>query len=414
MIKQFAALVITAVLAGAVLAETVETVDLQKVKGSVVSITTQQVLVAAEGKEHKFQPSEISEISFAKADDVMAVRNKDLQDGLDQNVVVTTTGDRVLASDLLISDGKLRFTCPLIGQRSLDISAASIIYHPTENLAAVDIEQRCREMKLEHGQLDMLVVIRRAEKESEWLTFDGVIKGLSQEKDAEKTVKKILFNIEESDKKVSYDSIAAVYLASSPKEVATIGILTGRCGSTIRFTSLAMDGDKLIIESPTFGKLQVPRDAIAMIKMTSTKMTLLADLKPSKVVEQGFFDTTFHYRVNASISGDKLRLGGQEYSSGLGLHSSCELTYDLDGQYSMLVANAGIDDAVKPNGDAEMTILGDDKELVKPMRLTGKDGPIPVRVELKGVKKLVIKVSFGPDGLDVGDHVDIAGARLIK
>ena len=37
-----------------------------------------------------------------------------------------------------------------------------------------------------------------------------------------------------------------------------------------------------------------------------------------------------------------------------------------------------------------------------------------IRVALGGVKTLVIRVGFGKDLLDVGDHVDLAGARLIK
>ncbi|MBI5724893.1 MAG: NPCBM/NEW2 domain-containing protein [Planctomycetes bacterium] len=414
MTRQIAAAMMLSVWAGFCLAETVETVDLQKLKGTVVSISTQQVLMTVDGKDRTFQPSEISEISFIKADDVMSARNKDQPEGAEQNVIVTASGDRLLASDLTIADGKIRFTNPLLGQRELGLSDASIIYHPIENLAAVDIEQRCREMKCQPGQLDMLVVIRTAEKESEWLTFDGVIKGLAQEKDAEKTVKKILFNLEETDKKVSYDSIAAIYLPSTAKPAKTSGLLTGRCGSTVGFTSLTMEGEKLTVESPQLGKLQIARDAVASIKMTSLKMVLLSDLKPSKAVEQGFFDTTFHYRVNASAGGGKLRMGGQEYSSGLGLHSSCELTFDLDGQYSLMVADVGIDDAVKPNGDAELTILGDGKELLKPRKLAGKDNLSTIRLDLKGVKKLVIKVGFGADGLDIGDHVDIAGARLVK
>jgi len=37
-----------------------------------------------------------------------------------------------------------------------------------------------------------------------------------------------------------------------------------------------------------------------------------------------------------------------------------------------------------------------------------------VRLSVQGVKTLTIRVEFGSDGVDVGDHVDIADARLVK
>ena len=48
------------------------------------------------------------------------------------------------------------------------------------------------------------------------------------------------------------------------------------------------------------------------------------------------------------------------------------------------------------------------------LRITGKGKPQPVRVKLTGVKTFVIRVDYGKDLLDSGDHVDLAGARLIK
>ena len=91
-----------------------------------------------------------------------------------------------------------------------------------------------------------------------------------------------------------------------------------------------------------------------------------------------------------------------------------KLTYTIDGKYSRFVTVAGIDDAVRPAGNAELVILGDGKVLGKAIQLTGKDKAQTVRVDITGVKVLTIRVGFGADGLDVADHVDLAAARLIK
>ncbi len=69
---------------------------------------------------------------------------------------------------------------------------------------------------------------------------------------------------------------------------------------------------------------------------------------------------------------------------------------------------------MRPAGSAEVTFLGDGKPLGKPITVTGKDAPKPVRLSLAGVKKLTVRVNFGPDKLDVADHLNLAAPRLIK
>jgi hypothetical protein len=96
------------------------------------------------------------------------------------------------------------------------------------------------------------------------------------------------------------------------------------------------------------------------------------------------------------------------------MHSFCELLIPLGEKFSLLVATAGIDDAVRPYGDATITFLGDGRPLGKPIRLTGKTAPQPIRLKLEGVESLLIRVDFGEDNLGFADHVDLVAARLIK
>jgi hypothetical protein len=87
-----------------------------------------------------------------------------------------------------------------------------------------------------------------------------------------------------------------------------------------------------------------------------------------------------------------------------------------------LLATVGIDDAVRPSGQATLEVLGDGKPLAihvgdekhKSLDLTGKDNARSIRVDVRGVKSLTLRVGFGADGLGVGDHVDLAAARLVK
>ena len=68
----------------------------------------------------------------------------------------------------------------------------------------------------------------------------------------------------------------------------------------------------------------------------------------------------------------------------------------------------------KGTGGVSITFLGDGRPLGKPIQVTGKAAPQPVRLKLDGVESLLIRVDFGEDGLDFADHVDIVAARLIK
>ncbi len=180
------------------------------------------------------------------------------------------------------------------------------------------------------------------------------------------------------------------------------------------FTSVALSAGKLSLSVPSLGTVQIDRKVIASIRFVSQRVTNLADMKPSAVKQYGFFDQGFPYRVDRSVAGGALRLGGRAYRTGLGLHSYAKLTYKLDGAYTSFVAVVGIDESVHPNGDAQLTFLGDGKELIPKLRLTGKDKPQTVRIKLKGVRNFTIQVGFGADDLDVSDHVNVAAARLIK
>jgi hypothetical protein len=225
----------------------------------------------------------------------------------------------------------------------------------------------------------------------------------------------ITFRWKGADRRVGRSDVVAIELAATAETTdRPAGALVGRDGSSIPFSALSMDEQAVRVDAIGLGSKQIPRGAVASVRFASDRVVPLASLTPTTVRQYGLFDTSFPHRRNASTAGGPLRLGGETYAAGLGLHSFCELTYALQGQYSVFVAVAGIDDAARPLGDARLSLLGDDRPLLEPIRLTGKDEPVTVRVDLGGVRKLTIRVDFGPDKLDVADHVDLADARLIR
>jgi hypothetical protein len=224
----------------------------------------------------------------------------------------------------------------------------------------------------------------------------------------------VAFRWREADRRTSRKKVAAVFLADAGAVSPPAGRITGTDGSVAGFESLTMDGRAAKVELSTGGRASIPRERIASIRFLSDRVTPLTELDPKSVTERGYFDTVFPHRVGRSVGGGPIKLGGRTFADGLGLHSYCEMTWTLDGRYETFAAVAGIDDAVRPRGDATLTFLVDGKPAGEPLRLTGKDDPQPVRVELDGAKTFTIRVGFGPDELDVSDHVDIADPRLIR
>ncbi len=94
------------------------------------------------------------------------------------------------------------------------------------------------------------------------------------------------------------------------------------------------------------------------------------------------------------------------------MHSRSEVGYRLPGKYRRFKALVGIDDAVRPGGDAQLEIRGDGK-LLWEGRIRGSEPAQPLDLDIAGVKRIDILVDFGAD-LDIADVVDLCEARMIK
>lgn len=382
--------------AAACLADRVETVDARTVEGDVLAIDDKAVSVRVGDKTESLALASVSEIVFAAAEVLM--------DRADQGLIITPQGDRLACNNLTMAGSRFGFANDLLGKVTAPLSAVAVVLRPDAGLTPRQVEKKYRQLKLPAGT-DILLL--EGDKGA-LMMLPGILQGFAGDK--------VLFKWKDKIQRVDLDLVRVIHLAGVGGEKPKPGgSIVGRKGSAVRFSSLAMKGGRITAALVGFGEMKIDRDRVAAIRLRSPNMVNLADLKPAEVIERGFFDLKFPHHRNASVGGGPISLGGKEYRSGLGLHSFCELTYDLDGPYSQFVAVAGIDDAVRPNGSAVLTFLGDDKVLGEPIPLTGKDKqPTPVRLQLTGIKKLTIRVDFGPDGLAVGDHVDLAAARLVK
>lgn len=378
-------------------ADQVNTIDARTFDASGLTVTADKVEFTAGDKKESLPRADVAEIVLGKAGDAM---NKP-----GQCVVVTTAGMKIAATSVSLTGSKLKVESALLGAVELPLESVKVIFTPDAKGTAQQVAARCDDLKISNGKEDSLVI---AKSDTDWANVEGVLKGIDADN--------VTFNWEDTDRAVARKGIRAIWAAALSKGEfkAPAGLVVGADGSSVPVSSLTMDEKSVAVNAAGIGNKPLARADVAVIRFNSDRVINLSDLKPTKVDEHGLLDNKFPYRLNQSVSGKELKLGGQVYSTGLGMHSFCELTYDLAGGYSTLVAIAGIDDVVRPGGDATVTFLGDGKELDKTLRVTGKDKPVTVRLTVTGVKQLVIRVDFGQDNLDVSDHVDLAAAKLIK
>jgi|GEM_PF-5308880 len=113
-----------------------------------------------------------------------------------------------------------------------------------------------------------------------------------------------------------------------------------------------------------------------------------------------------------TVVGDTLRLAGKAYEYGLGTHSDSILWVDLAGDATRLKATVGLDDDSSGTvGSVRFFVYGDDKRLYDSGVIKAGQEPVPVDVNVSGVRRLALIVDDAGDG-GISDHADWAEARL--
>ena len=375
----------------------VETADARIVVGQLEAISAEKIVVRTDNGPRELAIADVVEFSAGdQPDDIMDIPG--------QAVLQTAQSDTLAVRDVSYDGKKLLAAGGVVGRIEIPADAARAILLPAVSRTAAEMLKAYEKMQFAPAAGDRLIVTRSGAPD---LAVDGVLDKIDADK--------VTFRWKDESRTIARGSVPIIMLAAvASKPDAAVGTLIARDSSRIRFRSLTLQAGKLAIDSPAMGRITMSLADAVVVRLSSLRVVRLSALKPSAEKEYGFFETTFRHRVDKSVGGKPLRLGGRQYATGLGLHSFCELTYNLDAGFTTFVAVVGIDDEARPHGDAAVTFLADGKPLGQSLHVTGQAEPQPVRLDVRGVKQLLIRVDFGPDGLGVGDHVDLAGARLIK
>src|SRR6185369_10398319 len=103
--------------------------------------------------------------------------------------------------------------------------------------------------------------------------------------------------------------------------------------------------------------------------------------------------------INRALNGRPFSIGGRRYESGLGARANLEVEYDLKGLFDSFSALVGVDDGTNnQNGTVEFVVIGDGKELWRSGALKKSDAAKPLKIDIAGVRHLVLRVTGGGEG----------------
>ncbi|MFF4874156.1 sulfatase-like hydrolase/transferase [Streptomyces sp. NPDC000961] len=117
---------------------------------------------------------------------------------------------------------------------------------------------------------------------------------------------------------------------------------------------------------------------------------------------------------NAAGDGTPISFGGTTYPKGLGVHAYSDVAFHLGGAADRFTALVGIDDfsaRQSSAGATRATVYGDDRVLHTTGVLTAATGPVPLDLDVRGVRVLRLEVTDANDRTSF-DHTSWALARV--
>ncbi len=385
-------------------ADQVELLDMQTVDGAVEAIGPEFLVLTTETGEREIAIADIAAVRLGDANDPQPP----LVNTPGRQVVELADGSLIDAGGIAVTPEEVTFTQGRLGELTVPFAQLKALWLGDVASTPASLMRLVEELELDRVGGDYLLAVQ---DDGSILPVEGAMVSIGRVHGEGE----VTFHWDDEDRKIGLDRVRGVLIGGvRGPEQRIAGMVTLVDGSRLAFTSLTLTGTgQVTMGCPSLGNAIVPRSQVRWIEWNSERLVPLSELEPTRVTEYGQILDAQSWRIDRSVAGGALVLDGVAYDMGIGLHSYAELTWALDSQYRTFAARAGIDDSVRPRGNATLTILGDGEVLGQEV-LTGRTSAQQVIIDLADVDELTIRVDFGEDDLEVSDHVDLAGARLIR
>jgi hypothetical protein len=135
-------------------------------------------------------------------------------------------------------------------------------------------------------------------------------------------------------------------------------------------------------------------------------------------VDLGWFEVVSSFqqyrnlRVDRSVDGRPLSVGGRIFAAGLGTHANSRIQLHLENGYHRFVGRCGVDDEVGKRGSVVFRIIHRGRILFASRLVRGGSLAVPFDVDVTGFQNLTLLVGDA-DGSNSDDHADWLELRLL-
>ena len=113
-----------------------------------------------------------------------------------------------------------------------------------------------------------------------------------------------------------------------------------------------------------------------------------------------------------ATDGVPLKIRGQAYAKGLGVHATSVVTFNLAGGYTTFLSDIGVDDETNGLGSVQFQVVADGTTIFTSGTLLGTSAVQSISLNVTGVNQLQLRVNVATNNKN-DDHADWANARLI-
>jgi hypothetical protein len=217
--------------------------------------------------------------------------------------------------------------------------------------------------------------------------------------------------------KIPHRMVVSMRLAGSPPK--RLGrphaILTFRNSGRLTVTDIEWSGGMVHagVAMRSGGKIRVEAERIVRVDVVGSRWEWLATQTPISAQHTPMLALGYNHMTDRNVLGGPIKVAGETFEHGVGVHSQSSLTYDLKGAYGEFVTRFGIDDDSGPLADVSVRILIDGKPRLE--RGNVRRGTLhgPVRLDVAGANRIELIVDFGLNG-DLQDRFNWVEPALIR
>ena len=390
----------------------VQTLTGESIVGQLVELKQDRIAIAVGGERREISRTELSKVTFTKKSDLASV----------PTVWVELVDGSVLPATSFSVQG---------GQAELVPAGAAAVKLAVRLVRSVRFKQQNAEQRSEWDKIrgsrarSDLIAIRKADR-------IDYIKGVLREVDA----KTVQFELDGERIPVAIEKVEGlIYHQTGVVDLAPeLFRVTDGYGTRLAGASLTATADSVRFTTSTGVQIERRYNDLRQLDFSAGKIVYLSDVMPQAVEWTPFFEAPqlseslqeFYRpkmdraltRGKSSDKEGKLQLMVDEegtiatFDKGIAMHSRSSIKFDVPVDVRRFRALVGIDARVRQHGHVRFVVRGDGGELYA-ADVSGTGLPSDVSIDITGVRQLELFVDFGKN-LDVGDHLNLCNARLIK